>query len=135
MLTQELVNLINLEADELLDTDEDNIPYVNQAIDLLSFFLAGMADPEMMVVTDVHEGDNVPAAFVDFIPHNGYPVNINGGRFRIVSGDSVVYDESTCRGSSGSPAIQGYVCWMSLFNSVLSHQEEDVYPCRVLHAG
>lgn len=38
MLTQELVNLINLEADELLDTDEDNIPYVNQAIDLLSFF-------------------------------------------------------------------------------------------------
>lgn len=92
MLTQELVNLINLEADELLDTDEDNIPYVNQAIDLLSFFLAGMADPEMMVVMDVHEGDTVPTAFVDFIPHNGYPVNINGGRFRIVSGDSVVYD-------------------------------------------
>ena len=48
MTTQELVNLINLEADELLDTDEDNIPYVNHAIDLLSFFLSD--DPSLISV-------------------------------------------------------------------------------------
>ena len=43
MLVQELINLINLEADELLDEDTDNIPYINQAIDYLSFTLCGIS--------------------------------------------------------------------------------------------
>ena len=46
MLVQNLIDLINLEADELLDSDTDNIPYINQAIDYLSFTLARYRDWE-----------------------------------------------------------------------------------------
>lgn len=92
MTTQQLINLINLEADELLDTDKDNIPYVNQAIDFLSFFLAGMNDPDMFITTDVADGDNIPASFIDFIPKNGYPIAVNGSKFKIISDDYMIRD-------------------------------------------
>ena len=85
MLVQNLIDLINLEADELLDSDTDNIPYINQAIDFLSFTLAGFSDPEMITTVDVINGDDVPSNFVDFIPHNGYPIFISVGKFYMMS--------------------------------------------------
>ena len=88
MTTQELVNLVNLEADELLDTDEDNIPYVNHAIDLLSFFLAD--DPLLISVATIKDKDVVPDNFQRFIPLNGYPVRREGRVFRITSSDKKV---------------------------------------------
>ena len=69
MLVQNLIDLINLEADELLDSDTDNIPYINQAIDFLSFTLCGMGDPEMINVMDISSNVDVPSNFVDFVPH------------------------------------------------------------------
>ncbi len=92
MTTQDLVDLINLEADELLDTDEDNIPYINHAIDLLSFFLASLGDPEMITTTDVEDNDLVPDNFLDFVPHNGYPLYIDAGHFKLYSDDSVIHN-------------------------------------------
>lgn len=89
MLVQNLIDLINLEADELLDTDTDNIPYINQAIDLLFFTLAGLGDPEMITTVDCNNGDDVPSNFVDFVPHNGYPVFISGGKFCLNTVSSV----------------------------------------------
>ena len=51
MLVQELINLINLEADELLDEDTDNIPYINQAIDyLITSQSVMLATNEMMAL-------------------------------------------------------------------------------------
>ena len=90
MLVQDLINLINLEADELLDEDTDNIPYINQAIDLLSFTLAGIGDPEMITTVDIINGVDVPSNFIDFMPHNGYPIFISGGKF-CLSGVEIVH--------------------------------------------
>lgn len=92
MITQQLINLINLEADELLDSDKDNIPYVNQAIDFLSFFLAGIKDPSVMATVDISDGDSVPALFIDFVPANGYPIAINGDRFDVMVDDMTIRD-------------------------------------------
>src|SRR5574344_1397137 len=89
MVVQDIINLINLEADELLDTDTDNIPYINQAIDFLSFTLAGLGDPEMITTVDCYTGDDVPSNFVDFVPHNGYPVFISAGKFCLNTVSSV----------------------------------------------
>ena len=86
MVVQDIINLINLEADELLDADTDNIPYINQAIDFLSFTMAGMEDPEMVTTVDLINGIDVPSDFVDFVPHNGYPIFISGGKFCLTSG-------------------------------------------------
>ena len=85
MLVQELINLINLEADELLDEDTDNIPYINQAIDYLSFTLCGMGDPEMINVMDISSKVDVPSNFVDFVPHNGYPLYIQNNKFWVTT--------------------------------------------------
>ena len=90
MLVQDLINLINLEADELLDEDTDNIPYINLAIDLLSFTLAGIGDPEMITTVDIINGVDVPSNFIDFTPHNGYPIFISGGKF-CLSGVEIVH--------------------------------------------
>lgn len=90
MQVQNLIDLINLEADELLDQDTDNIPYINQAIDLLSFTLAGIGDPEMITTVDLINGVDVPSNFTDFVPHNGYPVFISGGKF-CLSGVEIVH--------------------------------------------
>ena len=48
MKVQELVNLINAETDELLDTDEDHIPYINHALDVLAYTLAGTYAPDLL---------------------------------------------------------------------------------------
>lgn len=90
MLCSELIALINLEADELLDTDEDNIPYINQAMDFLSLMLAGIGDPEVIQTIDIiptreNPSIAVPTDFMDFLPHNGYPVNILNGYFNVLT--------------------------------------------------
>ncbi|WP_196595313.1 hypothetical protein [Pectinatus frisingensis] len=89
MLVQDLINLINLEADELLDEDTDNIPYINQAIDYLSFTLCGMGDPEMINVMDITSNVDVPGNFVDFIPHNGYPIYIQTNKFWVMTSNGL----------------------------------------------
>jgi len=88
-LVQNLIDLINLEADELLDEDIDNIPYINAAIDYLSNVLCSIKDPEMMSIIDISDNDLVPDNFADFVPSNGYPVYVAGDRFYVSIGDSV----------------------------------------------
>lgn len=53
MTVQQLVDMINLEADELLDQDSDNIQYINNALDFLSFTLASIGDSEALSVITV----------------------------------------------------------------------------------
>ena len=89
MLVQELINLINLEADELLDTDADVIPYINSAIDYLSNTLCGMKDPEMMVLINITSGDLVPSNLAGLVPANGYPIRIVGDKFYTTVGATV----------------------------------------------
>lgn len=89
MLVQNLINLINLEADELLDADADNIPYINAAIDYLSNTLCGMKDPEMMSLLNITNGDLVPSNFAGFVPPNGYPVYLVGDKFYTTVGTTV----------------------------------------------
>jgi len=89
MLVQDLINLINLEADELLDEDTDNIPYINAAIDYLSFSLSGMGSSDCMTMVQVTPGLPVPSDFIEFVPKNGYPVYISGGLFYTNTGDPV----------------------------------------------
>lgn len=89
MTVNELIQLIMAEDNELLDDVADYIPYVNWSMDLLSFTLAGMGDPEIIKTMDIIPTRTVPnvavpADFVDFIPHNGYPVNILNGYFVVL---------------------------------------------------
>lgn len=89
MLVSDLITLITLESGDLLDDDMENIPYINHAIDVLSFFLDGIGDPEMITTADVQDNLDVPSNFVDFVPHNGYPVYILGGKFMTTTGGIV----------------------------------------------
>jgi hypothetical protein len=86
---QSLIDLINLEADELLDTDADNIPYINAAIDYLSFTLAGLKDPEVMTCADISPGLPIPSNFIGLVPANGYPLYNVGGVFNSTTGNTV----------------------------------------------
>ena len=88
MTTQELVNMIIPESGDILDEEEDNIPYINHAIDLLSFFLAD--EPALISVATVKDKDDVPDNFQRLVPPNGYPVRIEGKKFRIISSDRKV---------------------------------------------
>ena len=89
MKVQKVIDLINAEADELLDTDEDNIPYVNHALDVLAYFLAGIGDPEVIKTASIKDKTNVPNDFVDFIPKNGYPLYLENGKIRSMTGNTV----------------------------------------------
>lgn len=96
MTVNELIQLIMAEDNELLDSAGDYIPYVNWSMDLLSFVLAGIGDPEIIQTIDIVPTAEVPQVavpedFVDFIPHNGYPVNILNGYFQ------VLLDSGECR--------------------------------------
>ena len=92
MKADELKDLIVLETYGLLDDDTEYVPYINNAVELLGFFLASMGDPEMMAMKDIDDGDEVPEDFINFLPANGYPINIVGGKFKIINGDSSCVD-------------------------------------------
>lgn len=87
MLVQNMINILKIEADELLDNNNDNefITYINHSIDFLSFTLAGMGEQEMIRSTDIMNNQDVPNDFIDFIPHNGYPVYIQDMKFNTLS--------------------------------------------------
>lgn len=116
MKVQELVNLINAETDELLDTDEDHIPYVNHALDVLAYILAGTDAPDLVKGIDVKNGDDVPDDFVALAPPNGYPLGILGGAFWTMNGDDV-------------PGVKYRAMWPHI--SDLS----DDLPCRDMYAN
>lgn len=118
MLVQDIINLINLEADELLDQDTDNIPYINSAIDFLSFTLCGMKDPEMISCCDIAPGLAVPSNFVAFVPANGYPVFITGGLFNTTSG-AVVRQVSYSTAKPHVSLITDQVPFKDMYCSVL----------------
>ena len=92
MTANELKDLIVLETYGLLDEDSEYVPYINNAIELLGFFLASMGDPEMIAMRDIDDGDEVPEDFINFLPANGYPINILAGKFKIINGDSSCTD-------------------------------------------
>jgi hypothetical protein len=96
MLVSDIISQINLETGELLDDDSENIQYINLAIDFLSFQLAGIGDPQALAMLTVTDNTVVPDNFIDFIPKNGYPVNINANKFQIIDDeDSVEIKYST----------------------------------------
>ena len=130
MKVQELVNLINAETDELLDTDEDHIPYINHALDVLAYTLAGTYAPDLLRSIDVHDGDDVPTDFASLVPPNGYPLGIIGQTFHTQDGGDV----TGVKYQAMWPHIS-LVCQCLAFNRGLPHQEEDLYSCRVLRAG
>lgn len=92
MTGNDLVSMIDLETYGLLDEESDNILYINNAIELLSFFLIGLQDPDMIVIADISDGEAVSPNFVDFVPKNGYPLYINGDKYHIISDDMTIYD-------------------------------------------
>jgi len=87
MTVSELISQINLETDELLDSDEENLQYINDALDLIGYFLAGMAAHEVTSTTNIKDNDPVPDNFTDFQPHNGYPVYVSDGHFKLLDPD------------------------------------------------
>lgn len=89
MLVQDLIALIDLEADELLDEDTDNIPYINAAIDYLSFILAGLGSSDCLKALIVTPNMAVPSDFIEFVPKNGYPAYISGDSFVTTNGGNV----------------------------------------------
>ena len=89
MLVQDLINQINIDSNDLPDSDAETIQYINYAIDALSFLLCGLKDPEMMATCDIAPGLLVPSNFVEFVPQNGYPVYIVGDRFNTTTGNVV----------------------------------------------
>jgi len=97
MLVQDVINLINLEADELLDEDTDNIPYINAAIDYLSFTLAGMGSSDCMTTLQIVSGLPVPSNFIEFVPQNGYPAYIFGDLFYTNNGGAVKVKYATAQ--------------------------------------
>lgn len=119
MKVQELVDLINAEADELLDNDEDNIPYVNHAIDLLSFFLAANGDPELIATKNISDGENVPSTFLNFIPRNGYPVYIDAGKFKIFTDDSTLYNVRYAVGKEHVSSLVDEIPFKEMFTGAM----------------
>ncbi len=103
MTVQQLVNRINLETDELLDSDEENIQYINYAIDLLSHFLATMADSEVMEMADVKEEEPVPEHFISLIPLNGYPLYQMAGKWHLLNPDD--YEIKNVRYTCAKPPV------------------------------
>lgn len=89
MLVQNLIDLINLEADELLDEDVDNIPYINNAIDFLNFKLAALKDIELLSMMDIAPGLPIPSNFIALVPANGYPLYSVNGVFNTTTGGTV----------------------------------------------
>ena len=89
MLVQDLINQINIDSNDLPDSDAETMQYINYAIDSLSFLLCGLKDPEMMAVCDIAPGLLVPSNFVEFVPQNGYPVYNVGDRFNTTTGNVV----------------------------------------------
>lgn len=92
MNVDELITLINLESNEILDDSDEYIPYINAAVDYLSFALANVKDPEVCRTLAVQQGDTVPSDFIAFIPKDGYPISIDSGSFTVyVPGSVQVY--------------------------------------------
>lgn len=82
MLVQDLIDLINLEADELLDEDADNIPYINAAMEAINFQMVAAGVPEFVTEITITDGMVVPSNFIDFHPKNGYPCKRLGTTFK-----------------------------------------------------
>lgn len=89
MLVQDLINQINIDSNDLPDSDTETIQYINYGIDALSLLLCSVKDPEMMATCDIAPGLIVPSNFVEFVPQNGYPVYIVGDRFNTTTGNVV----------------------------------------------
>lgn len=89
MLVQDLINQINIDSNDLPDSDTETIQYINYGIDALSLLLCSVKDPEMMATCDIAPGLLVPSNFVELVPQNGYPVYIVGDRFNTTTGNVV----------------------------------------------
>lgn len=89
MLVQEIISLINLEADELLDEDTDNIPYINAALELINFEIIAAGVPDLSSSIIITDGSVVPSNYVSFLPRNGYPCRRIGNVFKVDSGGSI----------------------------------------------
>lgn len=91
MLAQDLINQINIDSNDLPDSDAETIQYINYGLDALSFYLSNVNDPEMLVKQNFTDGDFVPSNYIKLVPENGYPLSIIGDRFYTsVSGATVI---------------------------------------------
>ena len=85
----ELITLINLESNEILDDRAEYIPYINAAIDYMSWLLVQAKDAEVIKSAVIKDGSIVPSNFVAFVPKDGYPVTIFNGSFSTYCGKDV----------------------------------------------
>ena len=85
----ELITLINLESNEILDDRAEYIPYINAAIDYMSWLLVQAKDAEVIKSAVIKDGSIVPSNFVAFVPKDGYPVTIFNGSFSTYGGKDV----------------------------------------------
>lgn len=98
MLVSALIDLINLSV-ETYDEYEPAvlIPFINYASDELSLELAVAGDPEFITKTSITNGDTVPEIFVQFIPKDGYPVDIVNNQFVVKLGTTASIKYATTK--------------------------------------
>lgn len=89
MTAGELITMINLDTNEILDDEQEYIPYINAAIDYLAMILVPMKDREVVRTVDVANNCPVPGDFTAFVPTVGYPVRIVNGSFQTYGGKTV----------------------------------------------
>lgn len=81
MTIDELITLINLDSNEILDDSDEYIPYINAAIDYLSWLLVQAKDAEVIKSAVITHNMTIPSNFIMFIPKDGYPVTLFNGSF------------------------------------------------------
>lgn len=98
MLVSALIDLINLSV-ETYDEYEPAvlIPFINYASDELSLELAVAGDPEFITKISITTGDTVPETFVQFIPKDGYPVDIVNNQFVVKVGTTASIKYATTK--------------------------------------
>ena len=89
MIVQNLIDAITIDTNDLPDSDEETLQYINYAIDNLSLLLCNLDDPEMLVMDDIANNSIRPSNFVAFVPKNSYPIYSIGDKFYTYSGDTV----------------------------------------------
>jgi hypothetical protein len=88
MLISAIVDRIEFELEnfDVPDTAAPLIDYINDAMDYVSMRMAEAGDPEFIAETVIAVGSDRPANFLNFVPKNGFPYFVLGGKFAGMAG-------------------------------------------------
>ena len=84
ILVKDLINQIESETDELLDTPTDDIQYLNYAIEAYSLFLNNNNDPALLDTQFIQSGSTLLG---NPTPPGGYPILVSGRTVEITDED------------------------------------------------